>query len=620
MYGYMGKMVFVNLSKNEIKIKDIPENWLKDFIGGPGLGARILYEYMPAKADVFGPESMIGFIAGPFNNTGVPLGGRYTVVSKSPVYNGWNDANSGGYFGPTLKKAGFDAVFVNGIADKPVYIWIDNGKVEIREASKYWGMTSNAFERELIKDLGDNRIKAAFIGPGGEKKSYMAAVMNDGHRAAGRGGSGAVMGSKKLKAIVCRGNQKVEIADKEGILKLNKEIFKFLKSHPMIPLMKKFGTTGGFIPSLLSGDAGVKNFAISLEESGLTVEDFKEVGAELLNEKFKVDDFGCSACPVRCGAFFDVEHEKYPMKHVSRPEYETIGWFTSSILNTDPVIMIKCNELCNEYGMDTISVGGTVGWVLECFNEGLLTKDQLDGIEPYWGNGDAVVALTEKICKMEGCGEILGYGSQWAANHFGVGHDYLLVSSGIEMAQHDPRRAPGYIRTYQLDPSIGRHPKGGLAKANDRMTWEEKYNFRVTGFQDVSEIANTEYINNSGLCIFSIRMFPEGSIYKFLELVTGIHYSRKDIREMGIRSFTMRHAFNIREGLRRKDFTVTNRMIGKPPMKAGPLKGITLDEVRLGDNLYNALGYNVDGVPSLDMLELVGGLECVIKDLYPSKK
>lgn len=620
MYGYMNKMLFVNLSTKEIEVKKIPEEWLRDFIGGPGLGARILYEYMPPNADAFGPESMVGFIAAPFNNTPILMGGRYTVVSKSPVYNGWNDANSGGYFGPMLKKSGYDAVFVNGISETPVYIWIDNGNVEIRDASKYWGMISTEFEKALFKDLEDDKIKAAFIGPAGEKMSKMAAVMNDGHRAAGRGGTGAVIGSKMLKGIVCRGNQSVEVFNKDGLINKNKEIATALNAHPMKPLMTAFGTTGGFMPSLLSGDAAVKNFSISLAESGKTAQDFEPVAAKNLNEKYKVKDYGCANCPVKCGAIFHVDDEKYPMEHTGMPEYETQGWFSSAIMNTDPVAMIKCGDLCNEYGVDTIGAGGTVAWVFECFNEGLLTKEQLDGIEPFWGDGDAAVKLTEKLCKLEGCGKILAAGSQSAADHYGVGHKFLFVASGMEIAQHDPRRAPGYIRTYQLDPTPGRHVKGGLAKVNDRMTWEQKYNYRVTGFQDVSEVAMTEFVNNSGMCIFSVRMFPDGSLFNLVELLTGMPFSKKIAREMGIRSFTMRHAFNIREGMRRENFTVTDRMIGNPPLNDGPTKGVTLDEVRLGDNFYNALGYGIDGVPSLNMLELIGGMEPVIETLYPKQK
>jgi len=326
---------------------------------------------------------------------------------------------------------------------------------------------------------------------------------------------------------------------------------------------------------------------------------------------------------MRCGAEVQVKEGKYKTDEnskVARPEYESLGWFGPGIMNEDPEVVIACNHLCNEYGLDTISTGGTLGWVYECFNNGVLTKEELDGIEPYWGNGDAAVELTRKICNMEGCGKILAHGSQYAANHYGKGHEYLFVASGMEIAAHDPRRAPGYIRTYQLDPSPGRHVKGGLAKANDRMSRELRYNYRITGYHDVQETCVTEYINASGLCIFTARVFPGNSIYEAYKYITGYEMSQRDLRFFGIRSFTMRHAFNLREGLRRKDFTITDRMAGRPPLKGGPTKGITLDEERLGDNFYNAIGYYQDGTPYLDMLQITGGLECVINDLYPPEE
>ena len=617
MYGYMGKMLFVNLSTGELEDKVIPEEWYRDFLGGPALGARILYEYMPAHADVFGEDSMIGFVATPFDGSGFFCGGRYTVVSKSPVYNGWNDANSGGFFGPAIKKAGYDGIFVKGISEKPVYLYVDDGKAEIRDASKYWGMQATELENALFEDL-DNKISYAFIGPAGEKLSNIAAVINDGHRAAGRGGSGAVMGSKKLKCIVCRGTQSVELANKAEMTKLSKAISETLKTAPMLTGMQSFGTTGGFMPSLLSGDAGVKNFSVALCETDKTPEDFDPIAAPLLNEKYKTKSFRCAACPVGCGAFMDTpDDSRYPVKHAARPEYESVGWWGSSIMNTDPVVLIKCNHLCNEYGTDTISTGGTLGWVFEAFNEGAITKEQLDGIEPFWGDGDAAVALTEKIVSMEGCGKILGMGSRYAAEYFNAGKEYLFVASGMEIAQHDPRRAPGYIRTYQVDPTPGRHVKGGLAKANDRMTWEQKYNYRATGYGDLVEICTCEYINASGLCIFSPRLFPAGAIFDGMEYITGQKFDKYTLRLFGMRAFMMRWAFNLREGLRRSDFTVTDRMVGNPPMKAGPLKDITLDNERLVDNLYNVLGFDTEGVPCRDVLDFVGGLEPVINDLYP---
>ena len=619
MFGYTGKMLFANLTTGELEDKIIPEEWYRDFLGGPALGARILYEYMPGGCDVFGEESMVGFLAGPFSGSNFFCGGRYTVVSKSPIYNGWNDANAGGDFGPSIKAAGYDGVFFNGISEKPVYIFIDSGKAEIRDASAYWGLSSGEFEEALKRDLGI-KYSASFIGPGGEKLSPLACVMNDYHRAAGRGGTGAVVGSKKLKAVVCTGKLPVELADKKAIIETNKFLAEFLKGHPMYANMRTAGSSGAFMGNLMSGDCCVQNYSVSLEETGKTPEEFSRLGSPKLSEEFMTEGYSCAACPMRCGAMVEIKEGKYRTEGsipVARPEYESCGWFGPGIMNEDPEALIIMNHLCNEAGLDTIHVGGTLGWAVECFNKGILTKDDLDGIEPYWGDSDAAVELTKKICNVEGCGKILAQGSRNAANHFGKGHECLVVANGVEIAAHDPRRAPGYIRTYQLDPTPGRHTKGGLAKANDRMTPELRFNYRITGYHDVQEMCITEYINASGLCIFTARVFPGNTIYDVYKYVTGYEMGLRELRFFGLRSFTMRWAFNLREGLRRDDFTVTDRMAGRPPLKGGPTAGITLDETRLGDNFYNALGYYQDGIPYLDMLQITGGLECVIKDLYP---
>jgi len=623
MFGYTGKMLFANLSTGELEDKLIPEEWYRDFVGGPALGARILYEYMPGGADVFGEDSMVGFLPGPFSASNFFCGGRYTVVSKSPLYNGWNDASGGGHFGPMLKKAGYDGVFVKGISPKPVYIFIDNGKAEIRDAQQYWGLTTGDFEEALKRDL-NCKYQASFIGPGGEKMSPIACVMTDYHRTAGRGGTGAVIGSKKLKGVVCTGDTPVPLKSKDGVKEINKMLAEFLREHPMTHNMRSAGSSGAFLPNLMSGDCCVQNYAVSLEETDKTAEDFSRIGAPKINEEYLDEGYACHSCPLRCGGNVKIKQGQYLQYTqgevpVGRPEYESIGWFGPGIMNEDPEALITMNHMCNEAGLDAIHVGGTLAWATECFNKGVLSKEELDGIEPFWGDSEASVALTKKICDVEGVGEILSQGSQRAADHFGKGHEFLFVASGVEIAAHDPRRAPGYIRTYQLDPTPGRHTKGGLAKANDRMTKELRYDYRITGYHDVAEMCITEFINSSGMCVFTARVFPGRSIYEAYEHVTGYEMSSRALRFYGMRSFTMRWAFNLREGLRRKDFTITDRMAGRPPLKGGPTAGMTLDEVRLGDNFYNALGYYEDGTPYLDMLQIAGGLECVIKDLYPEE-
>ncbi|MBI4765279.1 MAG: hypothetical protein HY787_11815 [Deltaproteobacteria bacterium] len=278
--GYTGKMLFVDLTQGKIEEKELTEEMAKRFIGGYGIGARILYDLMKPGVDPLGPDNVIGFVTGPLNGTGAFLGARYTVVCKSPVTGGWNDANSGGFFAPELKKAGYDAVFISGASDKPVYLWIKDGKAEIRDAFKLWGKDAVETHEALVTEIGDRMLRAALIGPSGEKLSLMACVMNDYHRAAGRGGLGAVMGSKKLKAVVVRGTGQVPIADPEKLKEINQSLQSAMKEGPMATIAQAFaqlGTGMGTGANALSGDTPVKNWG------GVGIVDFGEEKAHKLD-------------------------------------------------------------------------------------------------------------------------------------------------------------------------------------------------------------------------------------------------------------------------------------------------------------------------------------------------
>jgi len=618
MYGYIGKMLFVNLSTSEIEVRPLEEDVVRKFLGGPGLGAYILYREMPAKTEPFAEESMLGIIANPLNGTPALAGGRYTVVSKSPVYNGWNEANSGGFFGPMLKKAGFDAVFVKGIADHPVYILIDDGKVEIRDARHLWGKRIVETEEALRAEHGD-KINAAIIGPAGERLSYMAAVMNDSHRAAARGGSGAVMGSKKLKAIVAKGTHKAEVYDKKLLIETNKAIMEFKKGNPLGPvadMLGQFGTNMGYVPAVFSGDAPIKNW------TGAGVVDVKEedavkISSQGMEAKHRLKKYSCAACPLGCGALYKMDFESKEVE-TGRPEYETAAMFGANLLNFDPDVVLTCNHLCNEYGLDTISTGGTVAWLMECYNEGIISREELDGIDLTWGNGEGIIAITEKIAKVEGCGELFSKGSQYAAEVLNKGFECLVTASGIEEPAHDSRYAPPVARMYKYDPAPGRHTQGGLDPKFGMAPPEIKHNYRATGFAEMIEVIKMNFLTAAGYCLI-----PVGGLYFTPELkvqlvnaVTGFNYSMKDWRDVGLRIYTMRHAFNLREGLRRKDFTQSKRYVEGP--EAGPLAGVKVDVERIADNLYTALGWNVmDGVPSKEALDLLGGLEFTYADILP---
>jgi len=612
MYGFMGKLVFVNLSTGAIEIRDLKEEDARNFLGGYGLGAKILYEEMPANADVFGEDSMIGLVAGPTAGTGVMFGGRYSVVSKSPVTGGWNDASSGGYFAPVLKSAGFDGIFINGISDKPVYILLDDGKVEIKDASDLWGKTTLQTE-EAIAELYGSKANAALIGPAGENLSYISAVMNDGHRAAARGGSAAVMGSKKLKAVVVRGSRKVPVFDLKAIGDNNRVVMDAMKASGRYDPNGSLGTGAGYVMSTQGGAAGVKNWG------GSGVGDYpEELGQPVSShglEPYKTAKYGCAQCPRACGAFHDYPSERWDLRHSPRPEYETMGSFGSMLLNGDVESILQCNNLCNEYGLDTISAGSTVAWAMECFENGVLSAEELDGVKLNWGNGDAIVAITEKIGKGEGVGKILMLGTQAAADHFGKGHEYLVVASGIEEPHHDSRLNYGLCRVYQYDPTPGRHVKGGLG-FGVRHTTGHNLDYRGTGYDDMLGASNIETHNASGFCLFGANNPPD-IVKKQTEAVTGFTYSAPEWLALGLRIFNMRHAFNLREGMRRNDFPMTERMYKSDPPFDGPLAGIHVDYELVADNFFNAIGWSMDLVPLPKSLDLLGGLEQVKADLYP---
>jgi len=620
--GFNGKYAMVDLTNQTYEIRNFEEKTLKNFLGGPALGAKILYDEMPAHTPWDAPESIVGFVTGPTNASTSLVGGRYTVVSKSPVTGMWNDANSGGHFGPKLRKAGVDAVFVRGISAKPVYIFLDEGKVSFHDASKLWGKTVEATEHAIIDELGDKNVGISLIGPAGETKSHMAAVMNDTHRAAGRGGTGAVMGSKNLKALVCRGNAKVEIADKDALLATNKAVAEWCKSGPiadtLVHMFDNWGTGAITAGSILSGDASVRNWGGV--PSSLTEEEINACTSMAMDEPYKVSKYNCNACSLGCGAIYEIKDGKYPIKETGRPEYETNAAFGSNVGAGDPEVVNWCNFLCNEYGYDTISMGGTVSWAIECYENGLFTKEETGGLELKWGNTDAIVKLVEAICKgSSDFGKALNNGAYAAAKHYNRGMEYVIHASGIEIPQHDPRLSPGTSRTYKYDPTPGRHVKGGQGfLAASHLPPEVKYNFDSPDnvVRDLEGVIDTEITNLGGFCLFNV-MYPPEHKSKTLTALTGIDYTGENEKKLGLRSQTMRHLFNVREGLKRDDHTINGRVIGVPPMTDGPHKDITIDVEKLSTMYFEAMDWDQKTlVPSKAALEDLGGFEDIIADFH----
>lgn len=619
MNGYCGKMLFVDLSKGSHEVLTLTEEMAKRYIGGYGIGARVLFERMKPGVDALGPDNIIGFTTGPLTGTGALLSGRYTVVCKSPVTGGWNDANSGGYFGPELKKAGFDAVFVQGISKKPVYVWINDGKVEIRDASHLWGKDVLETETALKAELGENRLRAAMIGPAGEKISLISAVINDGHRAAGRGGSGAVMGSKKLKAVVVRGTGNIPVADPEKLKAANQDILNTIKNGPAAQVagfFSNFGTTMMTAASAVSGDSPVKNWG------GVGVVDYGEEGAKgfegpVMDPIYRVKKYACANCPFGCGAIYDVKGGKWPVGETGRPEYETSAAFGCLMLNKNTEALLKCNHICNIYGLDTISAGATIAWAIECYENKILSREDTGGMELIWGNEDAIVRATQEMADQSTeFGRLLALGSAGAAEKIGKGREYLVTVKGIELPMHDPRLGPGFSRTYAIDPTPARHVKGGLGIMHMQMPDPSKYNSEGSGEPDLRATVSQEVINTSGLCLFKDFSGVQNIAWKLIPPVTGWDFGEEEEMKAGLRIFNMRHAFNLREGLRPADFQLPKRSVGDPPQTDGPLKGVTVDYKGFISNFFKAIDWDEStGRPSRRSLERLGGMEDVIKIL-----
>ncbi len=617
--AYTGKILFVDLSSGTHREEKLPEDIIKKYIGGYGIGSKILYEMIKPDADPLGPDNVIGFMSGLLNGTGALFGGRYTVVCKSPVTNGWNDANSGGFFGPELKKAGFDGVIVSGVSKKPVYIYINDGKVELRDASKLWGKDSVATLEGLIEETGEKKLRAALIGQAGEMLSPIACVINDKHRAAGRGGCGAVMGSKNLKAVAVRGRGKFSIANPDEFKAISSDIVNAMKEGPMAGMVQgfgAFGTGGGTGGNIMKGDTPIKNWG-GAGETDMGEQEAEKLATVSYDSGYNTGKYACANCPLGCGAHYSVKGGKWPAPDTDRPEYETLGAFGGMMLNSNAESVIKCNDICNKYGLDTISTGATIAWAMECYENGILTREDTEGIELTWGNADAIVEMTQAIADQKDFGKILSLGSEAASKKLGKGKEYLQNARGIELPMHDPRFAPGFARTYRYDPTPGRHVKGGSGIIEMNMPPEVRYSTENKGEMDANNTFETEVQNSAGLCAFSNFAAPPGSMARYIAAATGWNFTDKELLETGKRIFNMRHAFNLKAGQDPTEDILTRRATGEPPLTEGPLKGVTVDVKNLMGQFCEAVDWDKNTlIPTRKSLEELGGMETVIKDLF----
>lgn len=647
-YGFTGKVLFVNLSTGENSVEHPDEQVYRQFLGGYGLGARIIYERQPAKADPLGPEAILGFTAGLLSGTGAPFCERYMAAGKSPLTGTWGDSNAGGYMGTAIKRAGFDAVFVTGISEKPVWLHICNEKVVLKDASHIWGQDTSRTEEILRRELNDEHAGIAAIGLAGEARSLISCIINDGGRAAGRSGLGAVMGSKRLKALAVQGGGEVAVADKRAFDRISSDIrscfsppslfrrimlglltpampyltrlmaARGINPAPdmktLIQLFSQQGTAAGLAMSSESGDSPVKNW------SGIGFRDFPIMTkARRISDvnviKYKTRGYRCGGtCPLGCGGFVTVPGGPFAVNEARKPEYETLAAFGTMVLDDNVESVIKCGDICNRYGIDTISAGTAVAFAIECYEAGIINKSDTGGLELSWGDASIIVSLTEMIGRREGFGEILADGVARASERIGRGAGKFAVHiHGQEPGMHDPKFGPSWATTYITDPTPGRHTAGGAAMAEVRggklplkgidMPPLERYKYQGKGAVHAAWSNFSQVVNCTGICMFAsfLQVMPYVEI---ISAVTGWNYSSEELLETGERIQNMRQLFNVREGLKPGDFTLPGRLAGEPPLEAGPTAGITLDVDMMAKEYYETMDWDLKtGMPSAEKLK-----------------
>ena len=587
VYGYMGKLLFVDLSTGTWRDEALDPQLCRDFLGGYGLGARILYEHIPAGADPLGPANMLGFVTGPFTGTPAISSGRFTVVGKSPLTGGWGDANAGGSFGPYLRFAGYDAVFFTGIAERPVYLAIDDGAVSLEDAHDLWGKDCLETD-DLLKARHGAEAQIACIGPAGEQRSLLSCVITDKGRAAARSGLGAVMGAKRLKAVVVKGHSEVPMADPPAAKTLRTKWAKQLQGEGV--LFKIYGTTVNTRLNTAAGDTPIKNWL------GIYPRDFDDENIDAIDENAfqeeRAKQYGCWHCHIRCGGHLKPKAGRAPVSHM--PEYETIAMCGPSCRIDDREAIIRFNDACNAYGLDTISAGAAVAFAMECYEHGILTRDEI-GMDLRWGDGKAMVELTAMMARREGIGADLADGVAQAAKRFGKGAEaYAIQAGGQELPAHDPRCYPSLALTYRLDPTPGRHSRGGsswIAGLGLSEMPPDKYNYAHIGQSHQVATSMCHVMASVGTCLFAYTSTPTAFIPEFLTAITGDPHDFDSCLRIGDRITTMRHLFNLREGINPLDIEFNRRVLDRFPTP-GPLPDVDIDEESMIDDYYRWMDWD----------------------------
>ena len=607
----MQPILKINLSSGEISRIEVPPAWQQAFLGGASLAARLLYTHLTPGLDPLSPQAPLLFLNGPLSGTSGPAVGRFVVCGRSPATGLWAESNCGGFWGPELRMAGYDGLWVEGCAQVPVFLWIQDGQVEIRPAAHMWGLDTYQTQEIIETELGAGKVRVASIGLAGEARIPYALILCDHGRVAGRTGMGAVMGSKKLKAVAVQGHGKVPVVDLKRYTPLRSEANRLLRSDSMAQAMRELGTSAMAEYFDYLGEMPKRYY-----HQGVYPEDVRISGAAL-KETILVGVSACHACVIACGRVVRLEDGEKR----KGPEYETLVGFGPNLMLNDPVLATRLGELCDRYGMDSISLSNTIGLAFQLYEMGKITSQDTGGLELIWGNAQVVEQLIHMTVRRQGFGDCLAGGARSLGRHFGAEEEAVQVN-GLEVAYHDPRGASGMALVYATSPRGACHNQSDyfladLGQIESSLGME--FHDRHVGAEKAATVVihqNWRTVFNSlVMCIFS-NISPE-IVVELINAACGYQWTITEMLIAGERGWNLKRAINHRLGLSGENDRLPKPLLQPYADCLPPQECFAVEFEEMLAAYYAARGWDpATGYPTQEKLEALG-LDFVKKDLYP---
>jgi len=598
-YGYVGKILRVDLTEKTISIEPLRRDLTTNYIGGRGLGTRILWEEVEPSLNPLSSNNRLMFVTGPLTGTRAPAATKFGVVTKSFLTGIYAVSLCSGDFGPNLKFAGFDGVTIQGRAERPVYLWIDDMNVQFKDARHLWSLSTDLTQRYVKKELKDETISVACIGPAGEKLVRFSSIVHE-RRTAGRCGTGAIMGSKNLKAIAVHGTGDVKVKDVEKLRDVTERIYKDAKEA--MEGLSKYGTAEILELTNYYGALPTRNF-----QSGV-FENAEKLSGPSVREKIVKKDIACWSCPVGCSKIVSIKEGTYDII-TEGPEYETLAMLGSNCGVDSIGAIALANKYCDDLGLDTLSTGNVIAFAMECFERKLITKEDTGGLEIKFGDHQVMIELIKRIANREGIGDLLAEGVKRASEKVGKGSEkFAMHVKGLEIPAYAPGSLYGVALNYATSPCGAHVNRGSTFLTEINMPPKIRFDPRGKGRLVKNEQDRRAVYDSAILCLITRRATHLPQVTEMLEAVTGMRTSPGELMKVGERINNLERAFNVREGITRKDDTLPRRCL-EEPMPDGPAKGKTLSETKLRvmlDEYYRARGWNEEGIPRKDKLQELG--------------